>query len=99
RGTRARREPAVRGIRWHHGGDAKHAPVRRGDRVHAVEGRALDESPPHASRVSPRPDVCAPTRTADAGPHIPGSHLAIAGRPGTSTRGVQAVPDAAKARA
>ena len=79
--ARTHRQPTRRGVRRHDRRDAQRAPRRRGDRVHALAGRALDEGAAHAGGVPARSGVRAAQRPPDARAHLPRHDLALGARP------------------
>ena len=81
RRARPRRQSPRRRVRRHDGGDAEHAPRRGGDRVHAVEGRAMDEAPALCRlRFVTIRGLSIRHGRADAGAYLPRIDVAIAGR-------------------
>ena len=88
----------VEEYRRNDGGDAEHAPHRGGDRVHAVEGRAMDEASAFSAGASPRSALSPSPRSPDGGAYLPRIDVAIAGRTRERPHGVRTISGASRAR-
>jgi len=84
--ARTHRQSARRGIRRNVSSDTKRASRRRRNRVHALEGRALDESPPHSDRLSASSRLCAQALARNDDAYLSRNHLALAHRSGIRAR-------------
>ena len=86
------RQRPRRGIRWDDGGRPHRASVCRGHRVHALEGRPLDEAAAHACLVAPLSPVRSRTCAAVAGAHLPRIELAVNSWFRVHSRGLPPLP-------